>query len=354
MDTEGSGSSALEEVMETLRKNQDDAVAAMKEAQNLAALQELRVKYLGKKGSVTSVLKSIGKLPKADRPKLGGLVNQVKDEIQALFDKRKVEIEDEEIERMMVDEHFDVTLPGVGRKKGSVHPIRATIQKAVDCFVELGYELVDGPELSPEIETDYFCFEALNCPEDHPARDMQDTLYITDDQKYLLRSQTSAVQARYMKEFGPPFAIVCPGRVYRRDDIDATHSFQFHQIEIMALGKDLTLEHLRGTVIHFLKRMFGDEIKVRFRASFFPFTEPSMEVDVFFNEKWLEVLGCGMVDPFVIEKAGYDPEEWQGFAAGFGVERFSMVINEIRDIREFTNNNQEFLEQFNFHTLDGA
>jgi phenylalanyl-tRNA synthetase alpha chain len=210
-------------------------------------------------------------------------------------------------------------------------------------------------EDSPEIETDYYCFEALNCPKDHPARDMQDTFYLTDDREYMLRTHTSSVQIRQLGKRRPPLRIVAPGRVYRKDDIDATHSLMFHQVEILAIEErgELNLGHLKGTVEHFLKNMLGPNIQIRFRGSYFPFTEPSMEVDVFFRGKWMEVLGCGMVDPAVLEMAGLDPEEYSGFAAGFGIERFAMVIHGIADLREFTKNDQRFLSQFPHFYDDG-
>uniref|UniRef100_A0A7S1EUL2 Phenylalanine--tRNA ligase alpha subunit n=1 Tax=Timspurckia oligopyrenoides TaxID=708627 RepID=A0A7S1EUL2_9RHOD len=341
----------LETIKVQLDSQRDTAFKRLEETESLQELQDIRVEYLGKKGSVTSTLKLVGRLPKDDRPKVGAMVNAIKAELEEKIEQAKLVLEEKEMDALIVDDQWDMTIPGTWPKAGRIHPIRATIQKIVDIFVSLGYDLVDGPEMSPEIETDYYCFEALNCPEDHPARDMQDTLYVTEDMKNLMRTQTSAVQARYLEKYGPPFAIVCPGRVFRRDDIDATHSFQFHQVEIMALGKDINLGNLRATMIHFLKELFGDDIKVRFRSSYFPFTEPSMEVDLFFRGEWMEVLGCGMVDPAVLEKAGYDPEEWCGFAAGFGVERFAMVLHQIQDIREFTNNNYEFLDQFNFRDL---
>ena len=230
-----------------------------------------------------------------------------------------------------------------------------TMEKAVDIFTKLGYDTVTECEDSPEIETDYYCFEALNCPKDHPARDMQDTFYLTEDRELMLRTHTSAVQIRQLGKRDPPLRIVAPGRVYRRDAIDATHSLMFHQVEILALEKrgELNLGHLKGTVEHFLGQMFGPDIEVRFRGSYFPFTEPSMEVDVFFGGRWLEVLGCGMVDPKVLEMAGIDPEEYSGFAAGFGVERFAMVMHQINDLREFYKNDKRFLEQFPHFYDDG-
>jgi hypothetical protein len=230
------------------------------------------------------------------------------------------------------------------------------MERAVDIFTRLGYDAVTDCRDSPEVETDYNCFEALNSPKDHPARDMQDTFYLTEDMEILLRSHTSSVQIRQLAKRKPPLRIVAPGRVYRKDDIDATHSLMFHQVEILALEKrgELHLGHLKGTVEHFLKNMFGPSIKIRYRGSYFPFTEPSMEVDVFFRGKWMEVLGCGMVDPNVLEMAGIDPDEYSGFAAGFGVERFAMVIHGISDLREFYRNDKRFLQQFPFFYDDGT
>ena len=289
-------------------------------------------------------------LSNADKPKLGAVVNEIKDELETVVNQRKEEMELLEIEKQMEGEKLDVTIPGLpptGRV-GRRHPLSMTMEKAVDIFVSLGYDTVTECKDSPEIETDYYCFEALNCPKDHPARDMQDTFYLTEDMGNLLRTHTSSVQIRQLATRKPPLRIVAPGRVYRKDDIDATHSMIFHQIEILALDEKgkLNLGHLKGTVEHFLKEMFGPEISVRFRGSYFPFTEPSMEVDVYFRGKWLEVLGCGMVDPNVIKMAGLDPDKISGFAAGFGVERFAMVIHGINDIREFYKNDIRFLDQF--------
>jgi phenylalanyl-tRNA synthetase alpha subunit len=238
---------------------------------------------------------------------------------------------------------------------GHRHALSMTMEKAVDIFTRLGYDTVTECAESPEIESDYYCFEALNCPKDHPARDMQDTFYLTSDLETLLRTHTSAVQIRQLSKRKPPLRIVAPGRVYRRDDIDATHSLMFHQVEILALEEkgSLDLGHLKGTVEYFLREMFGPGIKVRFRGSYFPFTEPSMEVDVFFRGRWLEVLGCGMVDPAVLEMAGIDPEKYSGFAAGFGVERFAMVIHDIKDLREFVKSDLRFVEQFPHYHDDG-
>uniref|UniRef100_A0A7S3LIF5 Phenylalanine--tRNA ligase alpha subunit n=1 Tax=Amphora coffeiformis TaxID=265554 RepID=A0A7S3LIF5_9STRA len=297
-------------------------------------------------------------LPNEDKPKLGAVVNQVLDEVESKVQEVLKDLKNQEILKAMENEKIDVTQPGLNRFAdiGRRHPLSMTMEKAVDIFTQLGYDTITEAEFSPEVETDYYCFEALNCPKDHPARDMQDTFYLTEDREIMLRTHTSSVQIRALERLKPPLRIVAPGRVYRRDDIDATHSLMFHQVEILALEKrgELTLGHLKGTVEHFLKNMFGPDIKVRFRGSYFPFTEPSMEVDVFFRNKWLEVLGCGMVDPRVLEQAGIDPNEYSGFAAGFGVERFAMVIHGITDLREFYKNDKRFLEQFPHFYDDGV
>jgi phenylalanyl-tRNA synthetase alpha chain len=233
-----------------------------------------------------------------------------------------------------------VTMPGAYRPIGRVHPINATIDRAIDIFVGMGYTVATGPEM----ETDYYNFEALNTPPDHPARDMQDTFYLADGN--LLRTHTSSVQIHYMEENEPPIRIIAPGRCYRRDTVDATHSAVFHQIEILAVDRDLTFTDLKGTVKEFLDRAFGMELPIRFRASYFPFTEPSAEVDVQWQGRWLEIMGCGMVDPNVLTKVGYDPEVYSGFAAGFGVERLAMVLHQIDDIRRLYTSDLRFLNQF--------
>lgn len=327
-----------------------DASSAIEACEGLRDLDDIRVKYLGKKGSLTAIMKMVGKLPSEDRPKLGASVNVAKNQLQEIITEKKQFIEEEERKAQLDSEWIDVTMPGIRpiRSIGTIHPLTSTMDLAIDIFVDLGYDLIDDIKYNRDIETDYYCFEALNCPPDHPAREMQDTFYITPDQKTLLRTQTSSVQIRYMEDHKPPFYIIAPGRVYRRDTADATHSSTFHQIEILAveeIGK-LTLGGLRATVIHFLKKMLGDDIETRFRGSYFPFTEPSMEVDVFFRGKWLEVLGCGMVDPAVLENVGIDPEKYAGFAAGFGVERFAMVMHEITDIRDLYKNDYRFNSQF--------
>lgn len=345
------------ELAATLRQvaaDRDEALASVAAAADLPALDAVRVAFLGKKGRLTAVLKTLGKLSKEDRPAVGGDVNAAKDAVAAAVVARKEVLAEEALAEAEAGEEIDVTMPGVyPRRLGYKHPINNTIDRALDIFEELGYSVIDDPELTPEIETEYYCFGALNCAEDHPARDMQDTFYITDPSNpdgpnLLLRSQTSSVQIRFMEKNKPPFAVIAPGRVYRRDTVDATHSAMFHQIEILAVAPmgELNLGGLKGTVTHFLEQMLGTDIEVRFRGSFFPFTEPSMEVDVLFRGKWLEILGCGMVDPAVLTNVGIDPEKYAGFAAGFGVERFAMIMHDIPDIRMLYQSDWRFLSQF--------
>lgn len=339
----------LDELQKSVKEETDAATAALNASETVDEVEKLRVKYLGKKGTISLVMRSVGKLPAEDRPVLGTIVNKSKEELSNLIEQRKEAIEDRLLEEQEEREWIDVTMPGIRPRPtvGRIHPITSTMDFALDVFTDLGYEVVDDPDLNREVETDYHCFEALNCPPDHPAREMQDTFYLTADQKLLLRTQTSSVQIRYMEKNKPPFRIIAPGRVYRRDTVDATHTSTFHQIEILAVDEMgvLNFGNLKATVIHFLKEMFGNDIETRFRGSYFPFTEPSVEVDVFFKGKWLEVLGCGMVDPAVLENVGIDPKKYSGFAAGFGVERFAMVMHGITDIRELYLNDMRFISQ---------
>ncbi|CAJ1931548.1 unnamed protein product [Cylindrotheca closterium] len=348
---------SIADIQAELEQVQADFTSKLEACESLAAAEDLRREYLSKKGPVNKSMVYMRSLPNEEKPKLGAVVNAVKANMDTLMVEAKERLEFADIEEQMKAEAIDVTLPGIDPygNVGRRHPLSMTMEKAIDIFTSIGYDTVTSCEESPEIETDYYCFEALNCPKDHPARDMQDTFYLTEDRELMLRTHTSAVQIRQLEKRKPPLRIVAPGRVYRRDDIDATHSLMFHQVEILALEKsgELDLGHLKGTVEHFLKEMLGPAIKTRFRGSFFPFTEPSMEVDVFFRGRWMEVLGCGMVDPRVLEKAGIDPEEYTGFAAGFGVERFAMIIHDIKDLREFVKSDVRFIEQFPYFYDDG-
>lgn len=326
----------LETQLTTLQQEAEGAIAA---AVSLEDLEQLRIKYLGKKGSLSQVLGGMGRLSAEERPRIGALANEVKEVVQTGLDQKKAALQAAQIESQLTAETLDVTMPGTFRPQGRNHPLTSTIDRALDIFVGLGYTVAQGPEM----ETDYYNFEALNTPADHPARDMQDTFYLPDGN--LLRTHTSSVQIRYMEANEPPIRVAAPGRVYRRDTVDATHSAVFHQIEILAVDEGLTFTDLRGTIKTFLEEMFG-EIEVRFRPSFFPFTEPSAEVDVRWRGRWLEVLGCGMVDPNVLKAVGYDPEIYTGFAAGFGVERFAMVLHQMTDIRDLYKSDLRFLRQF--------
>ncbi|MEP0923158.1 phenylalanine--tRNA ligase subunit alpha [Leptolyngbya sp. ST-U4] len=319
-----------------LRQEAQQAIAS---TTSLDDLEQLRIRYLGKKGSLSQVLGAMGKVDAAERPRIGSLANEVKEVIQGELEQKKSGLQAAAIEARLAAEAIDVTMPGTFRPQGHTHPLTSTIDRALDIFVGLGYTVAQGPEM----ETDYYNFEALNTPADHPARDMQDTFYLPDGN--LLRTHTSSVQIRYMENNEPPIRVAAPGRVYRRDTVDATHAAVFHQIEILAIDEGLTFTDLRGTIKIFLESMFGD-IEVRFRPSFFPFTEPSAEVDVKWRGRWLEVLGCGMVDPNVLKSVGYDPEIYTGFAAGFGVERFAMVLHQIDDIRRLYASDLRFLRQF--------
>jgi phenylalanyl-tRNA synthetase alpha chain len=328
--------SQLETQLIDLQKVAEGAIAS---ADSLDVVEQLRVNYLGKKGELSQILKGMGKLDAGDRPRIGAVANDVKDVVQNALEQKKADLQTAQILAQLESETLDVTMPGVYIPQGRMHPLNSMTDRILDTFVGLGYTVADGSEM----ETDYYNFEALNTPPDHPARDMQDTFYLPDGN--LLRTHTSSVQIRYMEENDPPIRIVAPGRCYRRDTEDATHAAVFHQIEILAIDEGLTFTDLKGTIKIFLEEMFGS-VPIRFRASYFPFTEPSAEVDVQWNGRWLEVLGCGMVDPNVLKAVGYDPEVYTGFAAGVGVERFAMVLHQIDDIRRLYTSDLRFLRQF--------
>ncbi|HAC62401.1 MAG TPA: phenylalanine--tRNA ligase subunit alpha [Cyanothece sp. UBA12306] len=330
-------SNPLESELQTLQQQAQEAISAVA---NLEELEQLRINYLGKKGQLSQILRGMGKLSAEERPRVGSLANEVKEALQESLDKQRLALQTAQIQAQLAAETLDVTMPGVSRPLGRLHPLNSTVDRVLDIFVGLGYNVATGPHL----ETDYYNFEALNIPADHPARDMQDTFFLSDGR--LLRTHTSPVQIRYMETHEPPIRIVAPGRVYRRDTVDATHSAVFHQVEILAVDRGLTFTDLKGTIKEFLRQMFGEELPVKFRASYFPFTEPSAEVDVQWQGKWLEVMGCGMVDPNVLKAVGYDPEVYTGFAAGLGIERFAMVLHQIDDIRRLYNSDSRFLSQF--------
>ena len=329
----------LQQLTDKLDALEQQAAAEIAEAADAAALEQLRVGLLGKKGRISGVLGAMGKLPGEERPLVGQRANVLKTQVQSLLGERLQAVKQAAMAERIARESLDVTAPASGVPMGHRHPLITTTEEIVDLFLGLGYSVAEGPE----VERDHYNFTALNIPEDHPARDMQDTFYLGGD--LLMRTHTSPVQIRHLEENPPPVRIVAPGRVYRRDAVDATHSPVFHQVEVLAIDEGLDFSHLRGTVMAFLKAFFGD-LPVRFRASYFPFTEPSAEVDVQWRGRWLEVMGCGMVDPAVLEGLGLDPERYSGFAAGLGVERFCMVRHGIDDIRRLYTSDLRFLEQF--------
>ena len=328
------------------------AAAALANAKLPQEIDELRVRFLGKKGELTGILKQMGKLSPEERPVIGQLANEVRSWIETDIETRLTEIKASQMAARLESEKLDVTLPGKRPQFGAKHPLSIVLDEIKEIFIGMGFEIADGPE----VETDYYNFEALNIPKDHPARDTQDTFYINEN--ILLRTQTSPVQVRVMEQKKPPIRIISPGRVYRSDALDATHSPLFHQIEGLVVDKGITFADLKGTLETFIKRLYGEDSVVRFRPHHFPFTEPSAEVDVqCFNckgegcrlckgEGWIEILGCGMVHPKVLSNCGIDPEVYSGFALGMGLERVVMRRYNIDDIRLFYENDVRFLHQF--------
>ena len=330
---------SLKQLIGELEILESEAAKEIASAENSESIEKLRLSFLGKKGKLSLLLGGMKNLSNEERPLIGQRANVLKTQLQELI-KEKLEIlKTQALSQILIKETIDVTAPPTGIPQGQRHPLITTTEQIIDLFLGLGYQVSEGPE----IENDYYNFEALNIPPDHPARDMQDTFYLGGE--YLLRTHTSPVQIRCLESKKPPVRIVSPGRVYRRDAVDATHSPVFHQVEVLAIDEKLDFSHLRGTVMAFLKAFFGD-LPIRFRASYFPFTEPSAEVDVQWRGKWLEVMGCGMVDPAVLEELGIDPEKYSGFAAGLGVERFCMVRHGLDDIRKLYTSDLRFLEQF--------
>ncbi len=337
---------------EKLKSIVDTAVKQIEDALDSAALNEARVGILGKKGELTQLLKGLKEVAPEDRPKVGQLVNEAREEIEKMLDSKKKEFEKKILEIKLSSETIDVTLPAKKHMVGHRHPNTIALDEVKKIFIGMGYKVVDGPE----IEFDYYNFEALNIPANHPAKDEQDTFYIND--KLLLRTQTSSVQVHVMDKEKPPIRIIAPGRVFRSDEVDATHSPSFHQVEGLVIDKDVTFADLKGTLAEFAKRIFGEDTKVKFRPHHFPFTEPSAEMDVSCfkcggkgcrfckNEGWIEILGCGMVHPNVLEMRGIDPKEYQGFAFGMGLERIALLKYEIDDMRLLYENDVRFLKQF--------
>ena len=344
---------------EQIAKIKEIALKEIEESKVLQELENARVKFLGKKGELTALLKGMKDLSQEERPKIGALVNSVRDDIEAKIKEVQDSLEQKAMQAKLEKETIDITLPSTKISRGSKHPINRIIEEIEDIFVSMGYDVVDGPEL----ETDEYCFERLNLPKGHPARDMQDSFYV--DPEHLLRTQTSAVQARVMieNEEKSPIRVICPGKTYRRDD-DATHSHQFGQVEGLLIDENISLADLKGTLEVFMKKMLGENTKLRFRPSYFPFTEPSYEVDVSCfkcggkgcnickDTGWIEVLGSGMVHPNVLKMNGYDPEKYTGFAFGTGLDRLAMFKYGITDIRYLYTNDVRFLNQFDRKDVD--
>jgi phenylalanyl-tRNA synthetase alpha chain len=339
----------MKEKITNLKK---DSLNKLEKCKDLKELNDIRIKYLGKKGELTTLLRGMGSLSPEERPVIGGLVNEVRDELNEVIQNKEKELKREELLKRLETETIDVTEPSKKVELGSLHPITQTIQEVEEIFLGMGYQIADGPEVEKAI----YNFDKLNTPPDHPARDLQDTFYITED--IVLRSQTSPVQARVMEQQKPPIKIICPGAVYRSDSVDATHSPVFHQIEGLVVDKNISMADLKGTLEMFAKKCLGENTKIRFRPHHFPFTEPSAEADVSCfvcggkgcrvckGEGWIELLGCGMVHPNVLKNCGINPEEYSGFAFGFGVERIAMAKFGIEDMRLLFENDVRFLKQF--------
>ena len=338
---------------EEVNQIKNETLKKIEQAKNLQEIEDIRVKVLGKKGELTAVLKMMGSLSPEERPKMGSLVNNVKDEISKKINEAQTKFEQEELNKKLESERIDVTLPSKKIVRGSKHPLNRVIEEIEDLFVSMGYDVASGPEL----ETDEYCFERLNLPKGHPARDMQDSFYITTE--YLLRTQTSAVQARTLmgNTDKTPIREIVPGKTYRRED-DATHSHQFNQVEALVVDENISFANLKATLEIFMKHILGENTKLRFRPSYFPFTEPSYEVDVSCfkcggkgcnlckHTGWIELLGAGMVHPNVLKMNGYDPEKYSGFAFGTGLDRLAMFKYGITDIRLLYENDIRFLKQF--------
>ncbi|MBE5854077.1 MAG: phenylalanine--tRNA ligase subunit alpha [Lachnospiraceae bacterium] len=338
--------------MERLDQIKEEALRQIKDSEALEKLGDIKVQFLGKKGELTGLLKSMKDIPPEDRPKMGQMVNAVREEIETALENAKKRMEAEVMEARLKAEVIDVTLPAKKNLVGHRHPNFIALEEIERIFVGMGYEVVEGPE----VEKDYYNFEALNIPADHPAKDEQDTFYIGND--ILLRTQTSPIQVREMEKGKLPIRMLAPGRVFRADEVDATHSPSFHQIEGMVIDKNITFSDLKGTLQEFAKELFGADTKVKFRPHHFPFTEPSAEMDVSCfkcggtgcrfckGEGWIEILGCGMVHPDVLKRCNIDPEEYTGFAFGLGLERIALLKYEIDDMRLLYENDIRFLKQF--------
>lgn len=337
---------------EKLEQIKSAAEAELKSAADPGALENIRIKYMGKKGELTAVLKGMGKLSKEERPVVGALANEIRQKLEGEIEERKSALMAELEKKRLSEEVIDVTMPGRRRAEGKLHPLTQVMDEIKRIFMGMGFSIAEGPE----VEYDYYNFEALNIPKNHPARDTQDTFYIEDN--IVLRTQTSPIQVRVMEKTRPPIRIIAPGKVYRSDTVDATHSPVFHQIEGLVVDKDVTMADLKGTLELFVRSLYGEKTRARFRPHHFPFTEPSAEMDISCwscggkgcgvckGEGWIEVLGCGMVHPKVLENCGIDPEVYSGFAFGIGLERIAMGKYDINDLRLFFENDLRFLSQF--------
>ena len=332
-------------MLEHIDPTAQEALSALENASDLQTLDQARVRYLGVNGQFTALLKQMGSLPKEDRPKAGAQINQAKKKLEALLARRKEELE---MAAAMPSLETDFSLPGRRPILGKCHPLTQVTEDIVKSFRKIGFVVADGPE----IEDEYHCFDALNTPADHPARDSQDTFYIQSPERPLLRTHTSSVQIRVMENQPPPIRVIVPGRVYRRDTADATHNPTFHQIEGLYVDRGVTLGDLKGTVEFVFQELLGKDVKLRFRPHYFSYTEPSLEIDFSssltrkMGKEWLEIAGCGMVHPKVFDAVGYDPDQWSGWAFGFGIERIAMIRYGIGDIRLFYENDLRFLKQF--------
>ena len=339
----------MKQALEQIRQSADELIAG---AQSVAQVEELRVRFLGKKGELTAILKQMGKLSAEERPVVGALANEVREAITQDITARTKELQEAQLQQRLLEETMDVTLPGERPVQGKRHPFEKVLRELKEIFLGMGFNVISGPE----VELDHYNFEMLNMPKSHPARDTQDTFYITEN--VLLRTQTSPMQIRTMEKTKPPIRIICPGRVYRSDAVDATHSPIFHQIEGLVVDENVTFCDLKGTLEMFIKKLYGEGTRVRFRPHHFPYTEPSAEMDMSCfkcggkgcslckGEGWIEILGCGMVHPKVLENCGIDPEKYSGFAFGVGLERIVMMRYGIDDMRLLYENDLRFLKQF--------
>ncbi len=345
---------ATADLEKQLEQLEQAAILAFKDVSDSNSVEELRLKYLGQKGELTSILRGLPQIDKSDRPRLGQLANSVKEKIQILHDQRKQALYQADLNKRLTNERIDVSLPGIGRAVGHIHPLTQITDEIVQILFGMGFSVAEGPE----VETEYYNFDALNTPASHPARDEQDTFYTNVGPSILLRSQTSSVQCRVMEKQRPPIRVIAPGRCYRNEEVNARKYTLFHQVEGLLVDRDVTFGQLKGTLTEFIRLLFGKPLKTRFRPDFFPFTEPSAELDsecpfcagsgcrTCGHRGWLELLGCGLVDPNVLAAVNIDSEQWSAFAFAVGVERLAMLKYGITDIRNFYTNDMRFLEQF--------